>query len=174
MVLLLLLGPILVAELPLAHLFGQGAAGYGLIAACWGGGAIAGSFLGRVTARINEGATMIWGCVMIGAGFFVVAMAPVFVVAMAGMMLAGFSEGMVSVAELTIMQRFTPDAVRARVNAAGEAAASIAFAMSFPAAGVIINVLGVRGAYALAGVGCVLAAGILVPAMRASGRLVTA
>ena len=43
MVLLFLLGPVLVAELPLAHEFGQGAAGYGMIVACWGGGAIAAS-----------------------------------------------------------------------------------------------------------------------------------
>ena len=169
MVLLFLLGPILVAELPLAHEFGQGAAGYGLIAACWGGGAIAGSFLGRVTARWNEGATMIWGCAMIGGGFAIVAGAPIFAVAMLGMVVAGFSEGAVSVAELTIIQRFTPDAVRARVNAATEAAASCAFALSFPAAGLIINVLGVRGAYALAAVGCVLAGAILIPSMRAAG-----
>ena len=54
MVLLFLLGPILVAELPLAHEFGQGAAGYGIIAACWGGGAIAGSFLGRVAASVSR------------------------------------------------------------------------------------------------------------------------
>ena len=46
MVFLFMLGPILVAELPLAHEFGQGAAGYGVIAACWGGGSI----LGRSSA----------------------------------------------------------------------------------------------------------------------------
>jgi MFS family permease len=170
MVLLFLLGPILVAELPLAHLFGLGAAGYGIIAACWGGGAIVGSFLGRVTARRNESATMIWGCVLIGSGFAVVAGAPVFEVAMLGMIVAGLSEGTVSVAELTIIQRFTPDAVRARVNSATEAAAMCAFALSFPFAGLIINALGVRGAYALAALGCVLAAGILVPTMRAARR----
>jgi MFS family permease len=168
MVLLFLLGPVLVAELPLAHEFGQGAGGYGVIVACWGGGAIAGSFLGRVTARRAESRTMIWGCVLIGAGFATVSGAPVFAVAMAGMILAGVSEGAVSVAEQTIIQRCTPDHVRSRVNAATEALAMGAFALSFPAAGFIINLLGVRGAYAMAAVGCVLAAMILVPTMRAA------
>ena len=173
MVLLFLLGPVLVAELPLAHEFGQGAAGYGVIAACWGGGAIAGSFLGRVTARRSESRTMIWGCVLIGAGFATVAGAPVFAVALAGMVLAGVSEGAVAVAEQTIIQRCTPDNVRSRVNAAGEALAMGAFALSFPAAGFLIDLLGVRGAYAMAAVGCVLAAVILVPAMRAARAVVS-
>ena len=114
---------------------------------------------------------MIWGCVLIGAGFAIVAGAPIFAVAMAGMIVAGLSEGTVSVAELTIIQRFTPDAVRARVNSATEAAAMCAFALSFPFAGLIINVVGVRGAYALAAIGCVIAAGILVPTMQAAREL---
>jgi MFS family permease len=168
MVLLFLLGPVLVAELPLAHEFGKGAAGYGVIVACWGGGAIAGSFIGRLTTRRSEARTMIWGCALIGAGFATVAGSPVFAVAMAGMLLAGVSEGAVGVAEQTIIQRCTPDSVRSRVNAAGEALALGAFALSFPAAGFLIDLLGVRGAYAMAATGCVLAALILVPAMRAA------
>jgi hypothetical protein len=59
------------------------------------------------------------------------------------------------------------------VNAAGEAAAMGAFALSFPAAGLVINLLGVRGAYAMAALGCVLAAAILVPAMRAARAVVS-
>jgi MFS family permease len=165
-VLLFMLGPILVAELPLAHAFGQGAAGYGLIASCWGAGGLAGSFLGRVTARRFESGTMIWGCVMMGAGFATVAGAPLFAFALAGMLLAGLSDGAVTVAEQTIVQRHTPDAVRSRVNAAGEAVAMMAFALSFPSAGFIIQLLGVRGAYAMAALGCVLAGAILVPTMR--------
>lgn len=168
MVLLFLLGPVLVAELPLAHEFGKGAGGYGVIVACWGGGAIAGSFIGQVTTRRWEARTMIWGCALIGAGFATVAVSPVFAAAMAGMLLAGVSEGAVGVAEQTIIQRCSPDAVRSRVNAAGEALALGAFALSFPAAGFLIDLLGVRGAYAMAAVGCVLAALILVPAMRAA------
>ena len=170
MVFLFMLGPVLVAELPLAHEFGQGAAGYGAIAACWGGGSIVGSLLGRRTARISEGGSMVWGCVLVGAGFATVAVAPVFAFALAGMILAGLSDGTVTVSELTIIQRCTSDHLRSRVNAAFDAATAAAFALSFPSAGFLINLLGVRGAYWMAAVGCWLAALILAPAMRALRR----
>jgi MFS family permease len=166
-VLLFLLGPVLVAELPLARSFGAGSVGYGVLAACWGGGAIAGSFLGRRLAERRERSTMIGGCAVIGAGFLTVAVAPVFGVALLGMAVAGVAEGSVTVSEQGILQRRTPDAVRSRATAATEAVVMGAFALSFPMAGIAIGVLGVRGVYVLAAAGCAVAALILVPAMRA-------
>jgi predicted MFS family arabinose efflux permease len=168
-VLLFLLGPILVAELPLARSFGVGSVGYGFIAACWGGGAIAGSFLGRRLAEWNERATMVVGCAFVGAGFGVIAAAPVFGVALAGMAAAGIAEGAVTVSEQGILQRRTPDVVRSRATAASEAAAMGAFALSFPTAGFMLHLIGVRGVYVLAAVGCAVATLILIPAMRELG-----
>lgn len=165
-VLLFLLGPVLVAELPLAHLFGAGSVGYGVLVACWGGGAIVGSFLGRRLAVSRERATMVVGAAMIGAGFAAVAAAPVFGLALAGMAMAGLAEGAVSVSEQGILQRRTPDAVRSRATAATEAVILGAFALSFPLAGPMINLLGVRGVYLLAAGGCAVSAVILIPAMR--------
>ena len=168
-VLLFLLGPVLVAELPLARSFGAGAVGYGILVACWGGGAIGGSFAGRRLAVTNERVTMVGGCAVIGAGFSLVAFAPVFAFALAGMATAGLAEGAVTVSEQGILQRRTPDAVRSRATAATEAAVMGAFALSFPAAGFMINLLGVRGVYLLAGFGCAVSALILIPAMRELG-----
>ncbi len=168
-VLLFLLGPVLVAELPLARSFGAGAVGYGILVACWGGGAIGGSFAGRRLAMTNERVTMVGGCALIGAGFALVAFAPVFAFALAGMATAGLAEGAVTVSEQGILQRRTPDAVRSRATAATEAAVMGAFALSFPAAGFMINLLGVRGVYLLAGFGCAVSALILIPAMRELG-----
>jgi MFS family permease len=168
-VLLFLLGPVLVAELPLARSFGAGAVGYGILAACWGGGAVAGSFLGRRLAVARERMTMIGGCAVIGAGFAVVAFAPAFGFALAGMATAGLAEGAVTVSEQGILQRRTPDAVRSRATAATEAAILAAFALSFPMAGFMINLLGVRGVYLLAAFGCAASALILIPAMRELG-----
>ena len=165
-VLLFLLGPVLVAELPLARSFGVGAAGYGLLAACWGGGAIAGSFFGRRLARSRERTTMVGGCAVIGCGFATVALAPAFVVALAGMVSAGIAEGAVTVCEQGILQRRTPDAVRSRATAATEAAVMTAFALSFPAAGLLIHLVGVRGVYLTTAAGCAVSALILIPAMR--------
>jgi MFS family permease len=168
-VLLFLLGPVLVAELPLARSFGAGAVGYGILVACWGGGAIGGSFVGRRLAVTNERVTMVGGCAIIGAGFALVAFAPVFAFALAGMATAGLAEGAVTVSEQGILQRRTPDAVRSRATAATEAAVMGAFALSFPLAGLMINLLGVRGVYLLAGFGCAISALILIPAMRELG-----
>ena len=66
--------------------------------------------------------TMVGGCAVIGAGFAVVAFAPAFGFALAGMATAGLAEGSVSVSEQGILQRRTPDAVRSRATAATEAA----------------------------------------------------
>ena len=170
-VLLFLLGPVLVAELPLARSFGAGSVGYGILVACWGGGAIVGSFVGRRLAVAYERMTMVGGCAVIGAGFAVVAFAPAFGFALAGMATAGLAEGSVSVSEQGILQRRTPDAVRSRATAATEAAILGAFALSFPAAGFLINLIGVRGVYLLAGAGCAVSAFILIPAMRELDRL---
>jgi MFS family permease len=168
-VLLFLLGPVLVAELPLAHSFGAGSTGYGILVACWGGGAIVGSFFGRRLAAFHERATMVVGAALIGVGFGTVALAPMFGFALAGMAVAGAAEGAVSVAEQGILQRRTPDAVRSRATAASEAAVMCAFALSFPSAGFLIDLLGVRGVYMMGAVGCGLAALILVYSMRALG-----
>ena len=165
-VLLVLLGPVLVAELPLAHSFGVGPAGYGLLVACWGAGGIAGAVAARHLVRRRERWTMIGGTLVIGAGFGTVAVAPVFGLALAGMLAAGCAEGAVSVAEQGILQRRTPDAVRSRATAVTEAAMLAAFALSFPPAGFLIELIGVRGVYAMAAVGGLLAGVVLVPAMR--------
>jgi MFS family permease len=166
-VLLGLLGPVLVAELPLARSFGMGALGYGLISACWGGGAIVGSFLGPRIVRRDERRAMVAGCAVIGGGLATVAVAPAFTVVLLGMTAAGVAEGTVTVAEEGILQRRTPDALRSRATAATEAAAMGAYALSLPTAGVVIGAVGIRGAYLLAAVACAAAALILVAAMRA-------
>jgi MFS family permease len=163
---LFLLGPVLVAELPLARSFGAGSVGYGLLVACWGAGAVVGSFAGREAVRRSERATMVGGAFVIGAGFGVVAAAPDISAALGGMALAGFADGAVLVAEQGILQRRTPDAVRSRTTAASEALLLSAFALSFPAAGFVIQLIGVRGVYAMAAAGGALAAAVLVRAMR--------
>jgi MFS family permease len=166
-VLLLMLGPVLVAELPLARSFGAGPAGYGVLVACWGGGGVGGSLIGRRLARARERLTMIAGCAVMGAGFATVAAAPAIAVALAGMLAAGAAEGAVTVIEQGILQRRTPDAVRSRATAAIETGSLVAFALSFPAAGPLIGVAGVRGVYVVAAVGCAGSAFVLIPAMRA-------
>ena len=166
MVLLFLTGPVLVAELPLARSFGQGSTGYGMLAAAWAAGSLAGAFAGRRLSRAGERRAMVWGVVAVAAGLLVVAASPVFAPVLAGLLWAGLAEGVLSVAEQNIIQRASPDAVRSRVNAAVEAAALMAFALSFSLAGFAIALVGVRGVYAVAAAGHLAGAGILSGAMR--------
>jgi predicted MFS family arabinose efflux permease len=165
-VLLAGVGPILVAELPLARSFGEGSTGYGLLAGSWGAGAIAGSFLGQRLGSRRERIAMIASALGMATGFAVIGVASWFVMVLFGMAFAGVAEGAGSVAEQGIVQRRTPDAVRSRVIAASEAALLIAFAASFAVAAPIIHVFGVQGTYVIAAAASVAAAAILVPAMR--------
>ncbi len=165
-VLLAGVGPILVAELPLARSFGEGSTGYGLLAGSWGAGAIAGSFLGQWLGSRRERTAMIASALGMAAGFAVIGVAGWFVMILFGMAVAGIAEGAGSVAEQGIVQRRTPDAVRSRVIAASEAALLIAFAASFGVAAPVIHVFGVQGTYVIAAAASVAAAAILVPAMR--------
>jgi MFS family permease len=159
-------GPVLVAELPLARSFGVGSVGYGMLAGSWGSGAIVGSLLGgRLAGRI-ERRLLVASAVGMTIGFATVSLAGVFALALAGMAAAGIADGAGGVAEQGILQRRTPDAVRARVLAASEALLLVAFALSFTLAGPVIAVAGVRGAYAVAAVACAGAVGILAIAMR--------
>jgi len=165
-VLLAGVGPILVAELPLARSFGEGSTGYGLLAGSWGAGAIAGSFLGQRLGSRRERIAMIASALGMATGFAVIGVASWFVMVLFGMAFAGVAEGAGSVAEQGIVQRRTPDAVRSRVIAASEAALLIAFAASFAVAAPIIHVFGVQGTYVIAAAASLAAAAILVPAMR--------
>ena len=146
-VLLAGVGPMLVAELPLARSFGVGSTGYGLLAGSWGAGAIAGSFLGQRLGSRRERAVMIASAAGMAAGFAVIGVAGWFAMVLFGMAFAGVAEGAGSVAEQGIVQRRTPDAVRSRVIAASEAALLVAFAASFGFAPPIIHLAGVQGTY---------------------------
>ena len=164
-VLLFLLGPVLVAELPLARSFGAGSVGYGILVACWGGGAIVGSLLGRRLAVSHERMTMIGGAP---------SSAPASRWWRSRRCLGSRWPGWRPPAWPRDPSRCraghppaaNPDAVRSRSTAAIEAASLGAFALSFPAAGFMINLIGVRGVYLLAGAGCAVSALILIPAMR--------
>jgi MFS family permease len=162
-ILLLGAGASLVAEIELAESFGAGALGYATLSAMWAGGAIIGAVLGgRLLNARREPGGLVLSIVVVALGLGFVALAPVLLVAMGLTLFAGTGEGFGGVAENGIIQRRTPDAVRSRVIAASEAAVFLAFAVSFVFAGPVVEVIGARGAYVIAGVSCLFAAGVLM------------
>jgi MFS family permease len=164
-------GATLVAELPLAEAFGTGAVGYGALSSMWAGGAAVGAFLGSryLTAR-REPAALVAGTATMGIGLGLISVAPWFAMVLPFMLFAGTGEGFSGVAEQSVLQRFTPDEVRSRVISASEGAIVAVFALSFLAGGPLVELLGVRRAYFVAGMSGIAAALVMatiVPQIRA-------
>jgi MFS family permease len=160
----------IVADVPLTALFGVGSTGYGVMIACWGGGSIVGSLAGRWVNERNEPTVLVVGAIACAVGTFAVAVSPVFWPVAAAMVLAGSGEAYLTVAEQSVFQRRTPDAVRSRVMAAQEALVSVSMAAALGAAGFVVVGVGVRGAYVVGGVTALVATVMLVPVRRSMSR----
>ena len=170
---LLGIGLMLVAELPMARLLGAGSLGYGVMVSGWAAGSLAGSLVAkRVVARHGELPSLLWGagCAAIALG--AIGVAPWLASAAALLAVAGFLNAISAVAEETMVQRSTPDAVRSRVMAAQEAIWIAALGIGLGAGGAVLSAVGVRATYLLAGVlglgGTLLLAWLL---SRARGRV---
>ena len=169
-VLILGAGLILVAELPLADSFDQGAFGYGLLNALWAGGAAVGAVLaGRWLTARREPQTLLFAIFVGGLIMFGIGWSPLWTLALAFVVTEGICEGLASVAEQGLLQRRTPDDVRSRVVGAVEAATLIALAISFAIGGQIVDLVGPRAAYYIGGVTTLIAALIMAGPMRHPG-----
>jgi MFS family permease len=169
-VLILGAGLILVAEIPYADAFDQGAFGYGLLNALWGGGAAVGAVLaGRWLTARREPPTLLVSFFAGGIVMFAIGWSPFWILALGLVVVEGICEGLATVAEQGILQRRTPDEVRSRVVGALEAATLIALAVSLTAGGPIVDILGPRTAYYVGGLTTVLAALIILGPMRRPG-----
>jgi MFS family permease len=160
----------MVADVPLADLFGAGAAGYGAMIAGWGAGSILGSVAGRWVTERREPAVLVAGATATALGTAAVAISPVFWPVVVAILVAGFGDAYMSVAEQGMFQRRTADAVRARVMAAFDALIQVSMAASFGFAGLIVALVGPRGAYVVGGVTALVAVGLLVPMRRWSAE----
>lgn len=160
------IGPVIVAEVILAHQFGVGSVGYGLIAVFWDGGGVVGAVLGRVISRRLEQPAVVGGTVAIALGFAVVGLTPVFWPVLVGMMIAGSFDSFGVVAAQNVIQRRTPDAVRSRVSAALDALVLGAMSASFALGAPMVEVLGAQGVYLAAAAITLAGSLILLPMLR--------
>ena len=123
-------GALLVSEFPLAELFHSGSLGYGLLISSWGAGTLLGSlFAARAVSRSTY-----WSLVVGTLGLSVmlgsVAIAPFLWIVCVTQLIGGFFDTFVNVAEETVRQQRTPDELRSRVYAAGEAIVVVAMSAS--------------------------------------------
>ena len=84
------------------------------------------------------------------------------------LLLSGAADAVIMVADRSIQQRRTPDAVRSRVVSASEAMVTLALTAGFALGGPILELVGPRAAYAIGGVGGFIGAVVLLPVLRAS------
>jgi MFS family permease len=156
----------MVADVPLAQLFGVSSWGYGVMIACWGGGSIIGSLCGRWVTERREAPALFAGAAACALGTAAVAISAVFWPVAVAILVAGFGDAFMSVAGMNMFQRRAPDAVRGRVMAAQDALIQIAMALSLGVAAFVLLVVHPRGAYLVGGATAVGAAVLLIPVRR--------
>jgi MFS family permease len=165
---LLGIGIVNVAAYPLSLHLGSGTEGYGAMEALLGGGGLVGAALaGRLLTTVRAPAIVAVSFAVSGAGLALAAGAPVLLAALAGMAVAGAGRGLGEVADTTLVQARTDDAVRSRAFAAEEGAAHVAFSAAMLAGGVLVGAGGARVAVATAA-GCALLAALIASRMRPS------
>jgi predicted MFS family arabinose efflux permease len=162
---LLGIGIVNVAAYPLSTHLGAGTEGYGAMESLLGGGGLLGAALAaRLLTTGRAPAIVAISFAVSGAGLALAAGAPVVVVALVGMAVAGAGRGLGEVADTTLVQARTHDAVRSRVFAAEDGAAHVAFSAAMLAGGLLVGAGGARLAVGTAA-GCALVAAVIASRM---------
>jgi MFS family permease len=171
MVSLIAVGIVDVASYPLSLDLHGGAAGYGAMTGLLGGGGLLGAAVAGRALRAGPTRVLFLAFAAGAAGLAVAGAAPVLLVALTGMALAGGGRGLADVASITIIQARAANEVRSRVFAAQDGAAHAAFSVSAFAGGLIVQLASARAAFAVAaacGVGAALIAARM-PGSRSAG-----
>src|ERR687896_226906 len=142
--------------------FGAGDAGYGLLVGLWGGGMVLGSAMMAVLGdKINLVllyflSIFVGACALVGTG-----LAPSFVLALGALTVEGAASGIDNVATDTILQKRVPEAFLGRVFSIRFLGYSAGEALAYPLGGLLVDTVGPRSTYLLAGL-ATATAGLLV------------
>lgn len=156
------IGVTIPAEVALVASFGQGPIGYATLVCLWGIGMIVGATVAqRLVSRHQQLFVIGTAASLLAFGFAGVTTAPLFALALLGMMVGGLGAGLWEVSQNCLIQRSTPDGIRARVLAANEALMQGGMAVGLAVSGLLIGVTGGKGAFGAAALTSGLAAAIL-------------
>jgi MFS family permease len=158
------------AEVVLSANFGAGATGFAALTCAFALGGIAGAQLagrGLLRLSINPISMLVAASGALTIGFLLVGFAPVFIVVLAGMAVTGAADGIWTVAHENLVQKITPDNIRSRVFAGGEAVWQGGISVGTIGAGGLIAAFGAAGTFRIGAVGS-LVAGVVLVAMAAS------
>jgi MFS family permease len=151
------------AEVFLAKVtFDAGDAGYGLLVGLWGGGMVVGSALAAVLGG-RVGLLPLYFLSIFAAALALAGtgVASAFTLALGALTVAGASNGIDNVTTDTILQKQVPDALLGRVFSVRFLGYSAGEALAYVAGGVIVDAVGPRSTYLLAGT-ATAAAGLLI------------
>lgn len=153
------------AEVALSADFGVGATGYAVLSCLFASGGIAGTQLARrglLGLSIDPTAILAGASGALASGFVTVGFAPVFAVALGGMVVSGTAYGVWMVAHENLVQRAAPDAIRSRVFAGSEATYLAGISLGLIFAGASISAMGAGGTFQISALTSALACLILV------------
>jgi MFS family permease len=129
-----------------------GDAGYGLLAAVWGVGMVAGSLIFSRATRKPFGALLTAGTFAVGLAYLGFAGAPNVALACGVAVIGGAGNGIQWASLIGAVQRLTPPALHGQLMGAVEGSASLCAAVGIAVGGVAVAVTSPRLAYLLAGV----------------------
>jgi MFS family permease len=142
--------------------FGAGDAGYGLLVSPWGGGMVLGSAMMAVLGDRIDLVLLYFVSIFVGAFALTgTGLAPAFVLALGALTVEGIATGIDNVATDTILQKRVPEAFLGRVFSIRFLGYSAGEALAYPLGGLLVDAVGPRSTYLLAGIATV-AAGLLV------------
>jgi MFS family permease len=156
------MGMSMVADAPLAAVFGAGSFGFGLLITAWGGGSALGSLYAKRMREGSEGTWLVTAGVVIGATGIGVGISPAFWLAVVLLFVMGLADGTTLVAETNLRQRRAPDAVRSRVTAAFMGVMHLMLAFAYILAAFVVPWLGPKTTYVIGGTTAGLAVFVLL------------
>jgi MFS family permease len=133
--------------------FDAGDVGYGLLVSVWGGGMVLGSALMAVLGDrlrllpVYFLGIFVWALALASTG-----LSPTFVLALAMLAVAGAANGLDNVVTDTILQRLVPNALLGRVFSVKYLGYGAGEALAYPAGGVLVDTLGPRSTFLVAGI----------------------
>jgi MFS family permease len=150
---------------------GAGPAGYGLAAGTFGFGMLLASL---ACAKLASGrspiALLIGAVVATGAGTVVNGLAPTLAVVIAAQLIAGTGNAVENIVYDTVVQEFVPRRYLGRVFGTVGTAAQLGAAVAYAAGSLMVNMVGTRTAFVLAGIGTFAVLFLLVPVVNRQAR----
>ena len=147
---------------PLAEMRGAGPVAYAGWLTAWGAGLAAGSLLGRRLTAATELRGLALSLIVAGTGLVGMGLAPTPLLVGLTTAVAGIGFGLSFVADAGLVQRSTPDAVRARTRAVYDGIVMVSGLMSMVLAGALLAVVGPTPFFVLGGLAVVTGSMVLL------------